>query len=123
MHMRLESLFLKYGNSEKNVKGFNLKRIFLLIGYLFFGLPAIAQYCHPSTQNGCTTYGDQYSSFSTSGGSANINHNPGTTCFGDAGGYASFSGAGLSVTAPIGTTMGFSITNNCSYAEGYAIWV
>ncbi len=99
-----------------------------LAGILLFSVPAIAQYCTPGTTNGCS-FGDHYASFVTSGGATNINHNPGDTCVGAPGtGYASFSGAGLSASASVGTIINFSITNASAAAafppgEAYAIWV
>ncbi len=84
-------------------------------------------YCGAGTTNGCSI-GDHYASFTTSGGATNISHNPGDTCVGDASGRASFSGAGLSASAPAGTLMNFSITNapvgtGFPPGDAYAIWV
>ncbi len=89
---------------------------------LFQPLAARAQYCIPGTTNGCSL-GDQFASFNTTGGLTNISDNPGAICEGDASGYGSFSGPGLSASAPAGATVGFSITNNPTYSEGYAIWI
>ncbi len=86
------------------------------------GYTARGQYCTPATLNGCSL-GDTYTSFTTSGGFTQINHNPGTICLNDTTGYMHFGNCEQNLSAAPGTTISFSITNNALNNEGYAIWV
>ncbi len=79
-------------------------------------------YCTPGTANGCT-YQDQYRSFTTTGGTANINHTPGAACVWGTGGFTYFTGSGLNCQASQGSTVNFAIANNVGYPEYYAMWV
>ena len=121
--MRIGKLYTSLFTALKTAKSAAFVRTVLLAGVLLCGVQVSAQtYCTPGASVGCSQF-DQYAAFSTSGGLTNINHTPGTTCEGDGAGNASFSGVGLSASASLGTTMGFSVTNNSTWEEHYAIWI
>ena len=121
--MKTERLFPKAFPTNKNIKTYGLlKTLILSLAIIVSSGVVNAQYCTPEDTVGCAG-GDQYQTFITSGGVSNIDHEPGGACAGDAGGYAQFSGAGLSCSGMHGTSISFSILNNATWPEGYAIWI
>lgn len=72
-------------------------------------------YCTPTTSYGCN-YNDYIVNFSTTGGATNINNTTGCN-----GTFTYFSSQ--SITATIGNSFNYSITNNPYYGEYYSMWI
>lgn len=107
-------------NLNRNTMDVNLypkHGLSLMTALLLLVTLANAQYCTPPYSFSCSS-DDFIDGFETTGGTTNI-ANLSSGCNGINGGFVS----GQSLTASIGSTVGFTITNNPDYTEGYKIWV
>ena len=89
----------------------------VLCAMLFSGMTVQAQYCTPVTANGCG-FGDQITSFSTTGGSTNIsNLNSGCST----GNYSFISSQTVTVTT--GNSFNFTVQSGPTFSQGQKIWI